>query len=377
MARYGTETLPGTLALPGGPGSGRLDGLDTLRGEALVSMIVYHTCWDIVYLWGADWGWYRSYGAYLWQQSICWTFILLSGFCFRLGHHRLRGGIMLSFWGWAIGAVSSYAMPEDRIFFGILSLLGAAALLTVPLDRAFRHIPARLGVAVSFVLFLLTRDVASGLLGFGGVSISSRGVPAGISGLIHGAAAVLTAVAGGLTAVVELLSGFDLTAPDFTAMLPDLASFQGIAAVRLPESLYINDFTAALGFPPLGFRSNDWFPLLPWLFLFWTGYFLYPLHPVETPRQELPLFTFLGRHSLVTYLIHQPLIYGILWSLSGQDPAVVGPAVREVLTVAEGIWGGLSDWAAWAVAAVRRFVQDIESLISQLRFLYETLRDLQ
>ena len=54
-------------------------------------MIAYHACWDLVYLFHADWDWYRGTGAYIWQQSICWTFILLSGFCFSLGR-RPSGG---------------------------------------------------------------------------------------------------------------------------------------------------------------------------------------------------------------------------------------------------------------------------------------------
>ena len=46
---------------------------DTLRGLTLVSMIVYHACWDLVYLYRLDWDWYRSFWAYAWQQSICCT----------------------------------------------------------------------------------------------------------------------------------------------------------------------------------------------------------------------------------------------------------------------------------------------------------------
>ena len=43
---------------------------DTLRGLTLVSMIVYHACWDLVYLYRLDWGWYRSFWVGIWQQSI-------------------------------------------------------------------------------------------------------------------------------------------------------------------------------------------------------------------------------------------------------------------------------------------------------------------
>ena len=46
----------------------RLYGLDTLRGLTLVSMIAYHACWDLVWMFGMDWAWYRGQGAFFWQQ---------------------------------------------------------------------------------------------------------------------------------------------------------------------------------------------------------------------------------------------------------------------------------------------------------------------
>ena len=70
----------------------RCRALDWIRGITLVSMILYHGAWDLVYLFGANWDWYRSKGAYVWQQSICWTFILLSGFCWALGGPDRDGG---------------------------------------------------------------------------------------------------------------------------------------------------------------------------------------------------------------------------------------------------------------------------------------------
>ena len=82
-------------------GSERLALLDSLRGLTLISMILYHACWDAVYLLGANWPWYGSRAAYIWQQSICWTFIMLSGFRFlhsflvqasEAGTGSLRGG---------------------------------------------------------------------------------------------------------------------------------------------------------------------------------------------------------------------------------------------------------------------------------------------
>ena len=233
--------------------STRRPGLDTLRGMTLVSMMVYHACWDLVYLFRQDWAWYRSFGAHLWQQSICWTFILLSGYCYHLGHHRLRHGLLSLGGGALVSAVSQVA--GSPIHWGVLTLLGAAALLTIPLDPLLRRLPARAGLAGSFCLFFLLREVNQGYLGF-----------------------------------------------------------EGAALLTLPADWYQNSLTALLGFPGPDFFSADYFSLLPWLFLFWTGYFLYRLRPEGEGREpRLPLVTTLGRHSLVAYLLHQPLIYGVLW----------------------------------------------------------------
>ena len=38
---------------------------------------------------------------------------------------------------------------------------------------------------------------------------------------------------------------------------------------------WLKSVLAYIGFPQAGFSSTDYFPLLPWIFLFATGYFLY------------------------------------------------------------------------------------------------------
>lgn len=238
-------------AVTTGGGAVRRSELDTLRGLTLVSMIVYHACWDLVYLFGQDWAWYRSFGAYCWQQSICWTFILLSGYCWQLGRHPLRRGLTVFGGGVLISVVTFLVMPDSRIFFGVLSLLGSAMLVTVPLHRLLRRIPAAIGAVGSFALFLLLRGINGGTVCFGQLAV--------------------------------------------------------------PSWLYRDYFTACLGFPPAGFYSSDYFALLPWLLLFLTGYFLYDLLP-RAPKGEwrLPLITALGRRSFMVYLLHQPLVFALL-----------------------------------------------------------------
>ena len=207
-----------------------------------------------MYIFGKDWAWYRSDAAYVWQQSICWTFILLSGYCWSLGRHRLKRGLMAFGGGVLVSLVTLLFMPEDPVRFGVLTLLGSTALLTIPLEPLLRRIPARAGLAGSFSLFLLLRDVNGGWLGF-----------------------------------------------------------EGARVLALPGSLYRNLLTAFLGFPAASFYSTDYFSLLPWLFLFWTGYFLWRLRPGDRGSGlRLPGITAMGRHSLLIYLLHQPVIYGVL-----------------------------------------------------------------
>lgn len=109
------------------------------------------------------------------------------------------------------------------------------------------RIPPRLGLVLSFSLFLLARDVNHGYLGFAWVPL-----------------------------------------------------------LRLPRGWYTNLATA--------FASSDYFSLLPWLFLFWTGFYLYRLRPEipALPDIRLPGLSVMSRHSLLLYLLHQPVLYAAL-----------------------------------------------------------------
>lgn len=47
--------------------------LDELRGLDLVSMMLYHACWDMMFLFGIWMDWYAGMPGRLWQQTICWV----------------------------------------------------------------------------------------------------------------------------------------------------------------------------------------------------------------------------------------------------------------------------------------------------------------
>ena len=236
--------------------AGRYALLDELRGLDLVSMMLYHACWDLVFLFDVNMRWYAGTPGRLWQQTICWVFILLSGFCAPFGRHMLRRGVTVFAAGALVTAVTLVFMPGGRVIFGVLTFLGTAMLLTDLLEKPLRRIPPAAGFAISAVLFALTRNVSAGYLGFGSLRL------------------------------------------------------------WLPQALYANCVTAYFGFYPWWFYSTDYFALLPWLFLFWAGYFLYGIvgrQRMEPLRRSVcPALGWMGRHSLLLYLLHQPVIYGVL-----------------------------------------------------------------
>lgn len=100
--------------------------LDELRGLDLISMMLYHGMWDVVFLFGVAQKWYTGRPGFVWQQSICWVFILLSGFCLPLGHHPFRRGAVVFGAGALVTAVTLLFLPEDVVWFGVLTLLGSS-----------------------------------------------------------------------------------------------------------------------------------------------------------------------------------------------------------------------------------------------------------
>ena len=236
----------------------RYPALDLIRGLALVSMMAYHAAWDLVYLFGIDWPWYHGQGAFLWQQATCWTFILLSGFCAPMGRSGYKRGLTVFACGWVITLVMRIFMPGTPNLFGILVFLGSAMVIARALQPILRKVPPIPGMALSFAAFAILRKITDGTIGLGSLQ------------------------------------------------------------VMLPQALYANHLTAFFGFPHGGFRSTDYFPLLPWLFLFLTGWFLHALCSRKgwlerLPGWKLPVLNTLGRYSLYVYMAHQPVIYGILW----------------------------------------------------------------
>lgn len=145
--------------------AGRYALLDELRGLDLVSMMLYHACWDMMFLFGIWMDWYAGMPGRLWQQTICWVFILLSGFCAPFGRHMLRRGVTVFAAGALVTAVTLVFMPGGRVIFGVLTFLGTAMLLTGVLEPLLKKVMPAVGLAVSAVLFAVCYPVGLGWVG--------------------------------------------------------------------------------------------------------------------------------------------------------------------------------------------------------------------
>lgn len=206
--------------------------IDALRGLALLNMLVYHAMYDWVYIFGHASGWYDIWSTHchVWQQYICWSFILLSGYSFTLSRRPLKNGLLTAACAVVLTVATAVAMPEEVIWFGVLHLLGCAALLTCLLHPALEKLPPLAGVTGSAVLFALLNQLPQGWLGFEGTHL---------------------------------------------AALP--------AAWYKPNLFW-------LGLPDLTvFSSSDYFPLLPWVFLvLFCAVVPRPLHRAARPAAKSP-----------------------------------------------------------------------------------------
>jgi len=231
----------------------RMIWLDSLRGLTIISMVFYHALWDLVFIYHEQIGWYKSTIGYIWQQSICMTFIIISGFCFHLDKHPVKRGLLISFWGIVITLVTAIAEPSAIIIFGILTFYGAAIIIVTIINPIIIKIPSILGFAISILLFVVTRDVPYRYLGY-----------------------------------------------------------ESLKFMRLPDFLYSNYFTTFWGFMHEGFYSSDYFSIIPWIFLFIAGYYFYKIWEKSNLKSiDLTKGNFLsklGEHSLLIYILHQPII---------------------------------------------------------------------
>lgn len=242
---------------------GRYSLIDALRGLALLNMLAFHFLYDVFVVYGGSFEWTQLTWVIVWERYICFSFILISGVSLNFSNHAIKRGLIVNACGLLITLVTAIAVPSQIIIFGILNLIGCAMLLDRPLKKLAEKLDPFLGASVSLALFAF-----------------------------------------------------------FYGLPMRYVGFFGIPLIRLPDALYCFPPLAVIGLPDKGFFSTDYFPLVPWLFLFVCGFFVWRCIVKAGAEQffgrRVPVLGFIGRYTLWIYMIHQPVLMGICFLIFGR-----------------------------------------------------------
>ena len=236
--------------------SARFWEVDAARGVAVLAMVFFHFMWDLqffglsgVNVFSAPWQ--------VFARSIGTTFTFLLGLSLwliatrlppqALRRYALRRGVTILGLGLLISLGTWLFVGDAYVRFGILHLLGATLVLSLPFVRAPLWLTFGIGM-------------------------------------------------------VTIIGGAFLT------------------TLRAPFS-----WLTALGVAQAGVEMVDYYPLLPWggaaLLGITCGRLAYPDGQRRIALPELGALApvgalrFLGRHSLLIYLLHQPILLGALYAL--------------------------------------------------------------
>lgn len=239
--------------------------LDEIRGFSLVCMVLYHAFFLMSEIFKLEVG-HFLFGFFMpLQPLISSLFILVSGISTRLSRSNLKRGLKLLGVALIFSLLTIYILPLIGleglgIYFGILHFLSIGMLIFSAAEKLLDKIPPIWGLLACFVLYFFTADISSGYLGF---------------------------------------------SPS--------------TALQLPKALYESKYLFPLGIYGPSFSSSDYFPLFPRIFMFFAGSFLgRVLKSADLPawayEKHIKAFEFLGKNSLLVYILHVPLIYGIIYA---------------------------------------------------------------
>ena len=234
--------------------SKRIELIDGLRGFAVCLMVLHHLMYDLVEFLGAPRWLFSCPPIDFLHVIFAGLFILLCGVSSNFSHSNLKRGLKTA--AVAAGITLVTCLMDMDIIWGILHLLafcmllyGGAKWLEGKLPQRKKTLPGWAAPTVYIVLLLIS-----------------------------------VYLTGGRRELADSPGGFIL-------------------------------WLLGLGNGP--WRSSDYFPILPWVFVFLFGTWLGgPIKDGRFPKwfyeAKMPVFSDIGRHSLIIYIVHQPVLFGIV-----------------------------------------------------------------
>lgn len=235
--------------------------LDALRGFAILYVMLYHLLYDLIYFGGISVPFFFT----AWWETLHRLFLTVlfgvSGVCAGFSKNVLRRGAVLFLMGEALTLVTAAFMPGEVIVFGVLSCFGMTMLIYGTLSPVFKKVP-------DWIIFT--------------------------------AFAVLAVI----------FTDFYRTDSLFLIF--------GRIYLNVPHEL---QWLYPIGIMPYDFHSADYFPLVPYSFIFFAGTALSDLVksgvlPRFFYKTRLPVINFCGQYSLWFYIIHQPVFLAAVYIIS-------------------------------------------------------------
>lgn len=242
------------MAKAGNSGSSARVGLfDEIRGFAIICMVVYHAMFDLRFIYGFDVPVFFESWFDIVRDIFAGAFMFISGTVCRYSSNNLKRGVQCFF----IGMIMTFVLPfftGSTIMFGILHFMGISMMLYGLFEKALDKLPAPVGIILCVLLFIFTMNVQEGFFGIGSFTLD------------------------------------------------------------IPQKAYNVGVLFPFGIKNSSFRSSDYFPLLPWLFVFIAGSYF----GVYAKNGDLPKWFYnthikwlaaVGRYTIWIYVLHQPILY--------------------------------------------------------------------
>ena len=230
--------------------------IDSMRGLCIIGMILYHTLIDYIGFFGSEGVEGLLTAANVIRDIGCSAFFFISGACLVLSGGSYKRPIILFGAGLFATGITALIFPECYIIFGILTAMGIFGIAGRVLKKPFLRLPPHLFLFFFLVLFFV-----------------------------------------------------------FFRCIYGACSFFGKTLFEFPRQWYSNYVSAFFGFPFDGFCSLDYYPVLPWIFIYFAGFFFMRTHE-KIPRfrrllsVEIRPLSLAGRQSFAVYALHQPVIMG-------------------------------------------------------------------
>lgn len=151
----------------------RVEGLDALRGVAIVAMVVYHFCFDLRYFGVARWDFEHDIRWLAARTLILSSFLLIAGISAALArrdpaadarwprHVAVIGGAAL-----LVTAASAMMFPRSFIWFGVLHAIALSLLLARPLIDRPRAAVAAAVIVIAAGVMLSSQHFDNRMLGW-------------------------------------------------------------------------------------------------------------------------------------------------------------------------------------------------------------------